>query len=514
MRRAVLVAILCLGLAAPPALAADLVIGIPSEATSIDPHYQDLTPTTQIREHIFETMILSGPQDELLPGLATAWRITDDPRVWEFTLRRGVRFHDGSPFTARDVVFSIARAPDVPGAPSTFKRYLEGIVEVTAPDDFTLQVHTTKPMPMLPNSLSRIAIVSARLPRDVTPAQFNSGEAAIGTGPYKFVEYVPGSHVKVAVNPDYWGGRQPWDNVTFRLFTAAPSRVAALLAGDVDMIADVPPPDVPRLSTSEKFAIAQGPSNRVIFWALDVYREKTPFITAKDGQAIANPLRDRRVREAISLAVDRRVLVERVMENLAIPASQIPPPSYGGYDAAITTPKADPTRARALLAEAGFPDGFKLAIHSTNNRYPNDANLAQAVAQMLSRIGIETSVTALPVALYFGAARKNEFTMPQIGWGMAPGDAGVVMREALRSDSINNYGKWSNPNFDALLDRADREMDPASRNALLAQASRIAADDVALIVTHYQVNMWAAKKTLKIVPRMDEHTLAMSVTPN
>jgi len=183
MRRAVLVAILCLGLAAPPALAADLVIGIPSEATSIDPHYQDLTPTTQIREHIFETMILSGPQDELLPGLATAWRITDDPRVWEFTLRRGVRFHDGSPFTARDVVFSIARAPDVPGAPSTFKRYLEGIVEVTAPDDFTLQVHTTKPMPMLPNSLSRIAIVSARLPRDVTPAQFNSGEAAIGTGP-------------------------------------------------------------------------------------------------------------------------------------------------------------------------------------------------------------------------------------------------------------------------------------------------------------------------------------------
>jgi peptide/nickel transport system substrate-binding protein len=369
-------------------------------------------------------------------------------------------------------------------------------------------------MPMLPNSLSRIAIVSARLPRDVTPAQFNSGEAAIGTGPYKFVQYVPGNHVKLAVNPDYWGGRQPWDTVTFRLFTAAPSRVAALLAGDVDMIADVPPPDVPRLSTSEKFAIAQGPSNRVIFWTLDVYREKTPFITAKDGQAIANPLRDRRVREAISLAVDRRVLVERVMENLAIPASQIPPPSYGGHDAAITTPKADPARARALLAEAGFPDGFKLTIHSTNNRYPNDANLAQAVAQMLSHIGIETSVTALPVALYFGAARKNEFTMPQIGWGMAPGDAGVVMREALRSDSINNYGKWSNPNFDALLDRADREMDPASRNALLAQASRIAADDVALIVTHYQVNMWAAKKTLKIVPRMDEHTLAMSVTPN
>jgi peptide/nickel transport system substrate-binding protein len=512
MRRAVVIALLALVLA-PPTFAADLVIGIPSEATSIDPHYQDLTPTTQIREHIFETMMLSGPQDELLPGLATSWKITDDPTVWEFTLRHGVRFHDGSPFTARDVVFSLARAPDVPGAPSTFKRYLEGIVEVTAPDDFTLRVRTAKPMPMLPNSLSRIAVVSASLPRDVTPSRFNSGEAAIGTGPYKFVEYVPGSHVKLAVNPDYWGGRQPWDTVTFRLFTAAPSRVAALLAGDVDMIADVPPPDVPRLASSDKFALAQGPSNRVIFWAMDVYRETTPFITAKSGQPIANPLRDRRVREALSLAIDRRVLVERVMENLALPASQIPPPSYGGYDATIATPKADPARARTLLAEAGFPDGFKLAIHTTNNRYPNDANLAQAVAQMLSRIGIETSVTALPVALYFGAARKNEFTMPQIGWGMAPGDAGVVMREALRSDSINNYGKWSSPEFDALLDRADREMDPAARNALLAKASRLAADDVALIVTHYQINMWAAKKNLAIVPRMDEHTLAMSVTP-
>src|SRR5260221_55984 len=332
MRRAAVIAVLCLGLAAAPARAADLVIGIPSEATSIDPHYQDLTPATQIREHVYETMMVSGPRDELLPGLATAWRITADPTVWEFTLRRGVRFHDGSPFTARDVVFSLARAPDVPGAPSTFKRYLEGIAEVIAADDFTLRIRTSKPLPMLPNSLSRIAIVSAKLPRDVTPARFNSGEAAIGPGPYKFAEYVPGSHVKLAVTPDYWGGRQPWDSVPFRLFTAAPSRVAALLAGDVDMIADVPPPDVPRLSSSEKFAIAQGPSNRVIFWTMDVYRETTPFITAKSGQPIANPLRDRRVREALALAIDRAILLDPVMENLAVPASQIPPPSYGGHD--------------------------------------------------------------------------------------------------------------------------------------------------------------------------------------
>ena len=510
--RSLLVAVALL-LAARAALAAGLVIGIPSETTSIDPHYQDLTPNYQITEHIFEPLVRNGPRDELIPGLALSWQIGPDPNVWEFSLRPNVKFSDGTPFTARDVVFSLDRAQDVPGAPSTMKRHLQAIAEVTAVDDHTVRIRTKKPSPTLPGDIAVIAMISATLPRDVAPARFNKGEGTFGTGPYKLVEYVPGSHVTLAANPNYWGGRTPWDTVTFRLFTNPGSRVAALLAGDVDLIADVPALDVPTLEASGKVKVVRGPSNRVIFWAMDVARETTPFITGNDDRPIPNPLRDRRVREAFSLAIDRKLLVDRIMNGFAVPASQIPPESYGGHDSSIAVPAADPARARALLAEAGYPDGFKLTIQTTNDRYPNDSQLAQAVAQLLSRIGVQTKVQAMPVALYYGAARKKEFTMAQIGWGQAPGDAGLVMREALRTGSINNYGGWSNPDYDAAIDAAASETDQAKRNALLAKASRIAADDVALIITHYQVNVWAGKKGLKIVPRMDERTLAMSVTP-
>ncbi len=494
-------------------LAASLVIGIPSETTSIDPHYQDLTPNHQITQHIYEPLIRTGPNDELMPDLALSWQVMSDPTVWEFALRQGVKFQDGSPFTARDVVFSLDRAQDVPGAPSTMKRYLQEIAEVTAVDDHTLRIRTKRPAPTLPNNLVAIAIISAKLPRDIAPARFNRGEGTFGTGPYKLAEYVPGSHVKLTGNPDYWGGKPAWDNVTFRLFTNRGSRVAALLAGDVDLIADVSANDVPTLEASGKIKVVRGPSNRVIFWTMDVARETTPFITDNDDRAIPNPLRDHRVREAFSLAIDRNLLVDRIMNGFAVPANQIPPKSYGGYDPSIPMPAADPARAKSLLAEAGYPAGFKLTIQTTNDRYPNDSELAQAVAQRLSRVGIRTTVQAIPVALYFGAARKKEFTMAQIGWGQAPGDAGLVMREALRSDSINNYGGWKNERFDTLIDQAASETRVTERNALLAAASRIAAEDDALIVTHDQVNVWAGKKGLNVIPRMDEQTLAMSVSP-
>jgi peptide/nickel transport system substrate-binding protein len=494
------------------ALAANLVIGVPSETTSIDPHYQDLTPNHQITQHIFESLVQTGPNDELIPGLAISWQITLDPTVWNFALRQGVRFTDGAPFTARDVVFSLDRAQDVPGAPSTLKRYLQEIAEVFAVDDHTLRIRTKKPAPTLPSNLAGIGIISAKLPRDVASMMFNKGEGTFGTGPYKLVEYVPGSRVKLAANPDYWGGKPTWDNVTFRLFANRGSRVAALLAGDVDLIADVSANDVPTLEASGKVKVARGPSNRVIFWSMDVARETTPFITDNDDQAIPNPLRDRRVRQAFSLAIDRNLLVDRIMSGFAVPANQIPPVEYGGHDPSIPFPAADPARAKSLLAEAGYPKGFKLTIHTTNDRYPNDSELAQAVAQQLSHVGVTTKVQTMPVALYFGAARKKEFTMAQIGWGQAPGDAGLVMREALRSDSINNYGGWKNERFDALIDEAASETRKTERNALLAAASRVAAEDDALIVTHYQVNVWAAKNDLDVVPRMDEKTLAMSVT--
>jgi peptide/nickel transport system substrate-binding protein len=238
----------------------------------------------------------------------------------------------------------------------------------------------------------------------------------------------------------------------------------------------------------------------------------TPHVTGKDGREIKNPLRDLRVRQAMDLVIDRQAIVERVMEGIAVPAYQTVPEGFGGYNPKLTIPKPDIAAARKLMAEAGHADGFKMTIHSTNDRYVNDAKLAQAVAQMLARLGIEVSVAGLPVAVYFGPAREQQFTMNQVGWGNVTGESSVVLISALNSKSRDNYGRWNNPKFDGLLAAASQELDTAKREAMLREAIEIAMADVALLPTHFQVNVWAARKGLRVAPRTDELTLAMSVT--
>ena len=504
---------LALAMAAGEAAQAQtLRIGLAADTTSIDPHFQDIGPNITVQKHIFDALIQTGARGELIPALATSWRIAgDDPTLWEFTLRRGVVFHDGTPFTARDAVFSLKRAPDVPNSPSTMKRYLEDIASVEAVDDFTLRIRTKEPSPIMPNNLVPIAIVSAKIGARAEPGGFNTGAFAIGTGPFRFVEWVSGSHVKLAVNPAYWGDRPVWSEVMLRPIVNSGARVAALLAGDVDVIADVPPIDVPRLAREPGLVLSRGVSSRVIFWAMDVFRETTPHVTGKDGSAIANPLRDLRVRRAIALALDRNVIVRQVMDEIAVPAQQIVPPGISGHRADISMPASDSAAARRLMAEAGLANGFKMTIHTTANRYPNDLKQAQAVAQMLARIGIEVNVVGLPLAIFFTEARKYEFSFNLVGWGFTSGDAYVILREALQTRANNNYGRWSNAEADALLAVARTEMDGAKREAALVQVQRVALADFALIPTHFQLNVWAVRKGLAIDARMDEATLAQSV---
>ncbi|MBI3706592.1 MAG: ABC transporter substrate-binding protein [Proteobacteria bacterium] len=494
------------------AAAANLAIGVAAETTSIDPHFQSLTANHEIRRHIFEGLVAVGPNNDLRPELATSWRLTADPQVWEFRLRPGVRFHDGTKLTARDVAFSLTRAFGIPGGTANFRRFVEDVAEAVAIDDLTLRVRTRTLAPLLPASLALIGVVPEKLGPLLSGSAFNDPAVALGSGPYRLVEAVPGSHVKLRAVPDHWSGPPAWDEVTFKLLSNSGARVAALLAGDVDAIADVPTTHAASLVKDDRVAVVQGPSHRVLLWAMDVFREKTPFITAKDGSPIANPLRDRRVREALSLAIDRQAIVGRVMEGLAIGTNQIIPSGFSGHDADAPLPRPDLARARALMAEAGYGDGFRLTLHATSNRYVNDAKLAQTMAQMLARIGVEAGVNAMPVAIYYGPARKFEFSMNLVGWGHPSGDAMTVMREALRTGSINNYGRWSNAEYDALLDRAERDMDLARRGQLLQQAQRIATADVALLPTHFQVNIWATRRGLRIEPRIDELTLAMSVS--
>lgn len=500
-------------LSASPVWAADLRIGIAAEATYIDPHAQEIGPNVDVRMHIFDTLVRIGPREELLPGLAESWRIAEPPLTWEFKLRAGALFHDGTPVTAADVAFSIARAPNVPGAPSTYSRHLRNLDSVTVVDDRTLRIQTKRPGPLLPASLAHIAIVDRRIGKDASPASFASGASTNGTGPYRFVEFVPGNRLVLEANQNYWGAKPRWNRVVMRPMRTPATRLAALLTGDVEAISEVPTADVEKLVRENRVTLSRGISNRVMFWAMDVARETSPFVTARDGGPLANPFRDRRVREAVALVIDRRALVERLMEGIAVVANQIPLEGHNGFIEGLATPAVDVPRARALMASAGYANGFRLTIHTTNGRYVNDTRLAQAVAQMLARLEIEVTVQPVQIANYFTQARNREFSFLQVGWGHNSTDPLLVMRETFHSTAANNYGGWTNAAVDGYLDAAETELDAARRQEMLAGVTRLAISEAVVVPTHYQVNVWGSRRGLRYVPRRDEATFADNFVP-
>ena len=309
--------------AAPLAAAADLKIAVAADVTSIDPHFFNLFPNNNIAEHIFDKLVQMDPDSKMIPGIATSWKTIDDT-TWEFKLRKGVKFHDGSELTAEDVVFSIDRVPLVPNSPGRFTAYTKAIVSKQIVDPYTLRLKYAVPYPLAPNDLSTIYIVSKKVAANATTEDFNSGKAAIGSGRYKFVRYVNGDRVELARNDNYWGDKPVWDKVTFKIIKSEPARVAALLSGDVDAIEGVPTADLARIKADPKFNVTSKISHRVIYFNFDHLDRVSPFITAKDGKPLAkNPLLDLRVRRAISKAINRQAIADRVMEGQAIPSGQL-----------------------------------------------------------------------------------------------------------------------------------------------------------------------------------------------
>jgi peptide/nickel transport system substrate-binding protein len=295
--------------------------------------------------------------------------------------------------------------------------------------------------------------------------------------------------------------------------------VAALLAGDVEFIDNVPTTDITRLEMNPKLNLSQGVSNRVIYLHMDQFREDSPYVKAKDGGPIKNPLKDVRVRRAISKAINRPAIVERVMEGVAIPAGQLLPAGFFGVSENLKPEKYDPQGAKQLLADAGLPDGFQLTIHGPNDRYINDAKIAEAIAQMLTRIGIKTAVETMPKSVYFkrasrgGPNKSPEFSFVLVGWGAGSGEASSPLKSLLhtydksRGFGASNRGRYSNPEVDQLVEQALATVDDAKRQKLLAKATEIAINDLGIIPLHYQVNTWASRKGLKYLARTDEQTL-------
>ncbi|HTE14745.1 MAG TPA: ABC transporter substrate-binding protein, partial [Burkholderiales bacterium] len=414
-----------------PARAADISIALSADVTSMDPHYHNLTPNNNVAEHIFETLVTKDARSKLKPALAESWRAIDD-LTWEFKLRRGVKFHDGGDFTAQDVVFSLDRVPTVPNSPSSFAAYSKQIVEKIVVDSHTLRFKTATPYPLMPNDMSTIFMLSARAAKGAATEDFNSGKATIGTGPFKFVRYAKGDRIELARNDSYWGAKSAWDKVTLRVITADPTRVAALLAGDVRAIENVPTSDISRIAKSSDLTLYRTVSHRLMYIHLDSNRDRTPFVTDKTGKPLEkNPLKDLRVRRAISKAINRQALVERVMEGAAVTTGQLMPEGMFGYTSALKPEPYDVDGAKKLLAEAGYPDGFAMTLHAPNDRYVNDEQIAQALAQMLARAGIATRVEAMPSSVYFSRASKLEFSFMLVGWAADTAESSSPLKALL-----------------------------------------------------------------------------------
>jgi peptide/nickel transport system substrate-binding protein len=506
--------------------AKELTIGLSAEPSAMDPHFHNLTPNNSLTRHIFDRLTDQDENQFVQPSLALSWRATDD-KTWEFKLRAGVKFSNGDDFTANDVIYSVCRAPRVENSPSSFGIYVRAISGMTAPDPLTVVITTDKPYPLLANELSTIGILSAKAngagtvtfdrqeckgvgPYPKTEA-FNSGEAAIGTGPYRLVRYTKGDRIILERNETYWGDKPVWPRVVFRAISSAGPRVAALLAGDVDLIENVPIQDLARITANPSYKVVKALSNRVVYLHFNYLDDAPPGVADAGGK---NPFRDARVRAAISKAIDRDAIVARIMGGIAMPAAEMLPPTMFGANKDVHVAKADPDGAKKLLAEAGYPSGFSLTLATPNDRYVNDAQIAQAVAQMLTRIGIKSSIDAMTQSQFFAKRNKREFGFWLAGWLADTGEMSSPLKSLIATPNKDkgmgptNPGGYSNPKVDALIDQALATIDDAKRGALLAQASRTAMDDYGLLPLHFEMTTWAMRKDLAYVARADQYTQA------
>ncbi len=498
--------------------AKELAVGLGASVTSADPHFHALNPNVALHTHVFEYLVAQDAEQRLTPALATSWKAIDDT-TWEFKLRQGVKFHDGSAFDAEDVLATLKRVPWVPNSPSAFTIYTKSIAKAIVVDSHTIRFKTASPYPLLPNDLANVFIINRKYV-EASTEDFNRLRAAIGTGPYKLTQFVLGERYVMERFDGHWGAEEPWEKVTFRQINSAPSRVAALLAGDVQLIENVPTADIESLKKNPDVVLSQGVSNRVIYFAMDQERPTTPFITDKQGKPLdKNPLQDLRVRQALSKAINRNGLVARVMEGVAIPAGQLLPESFFGTSPNLKATEFDPEGAKKLLAEAGYPNGFRLTLHGSNDRYINDSRIVQTVAQMYSRIGIEAQVEIMPWATYATRATNREFSVFLVGWGSGTGETSGSLRALLacwdpqRGMGTANRGRYCSKEMDGLLGQGLGTIDDKKRAQILARASEVAMNDVGIIPLHYEVTTWATRKGLKYNPRVDQNTMAMELRP-
>jgi peptide/nickel transport system substrate-binding protein len=472
-----------------------------AEALTLDPHSQNEGPTTTLMHQIYEPLIVRNPTGEMESALATSWAPSaDNPNVWVFELREGVTYHGGESFDANDVVFSLNRAMT---EASNFKELLTGVVDVRATGDFTVEVETDGPNPLLPNNLTNIMMMDqgwSEANGVVDVQDYAAGEDSFaarntnGTGPFVLQSRTADVETVLTQNADYWGiGTFPMDvtEIVFTPIQNPATRVAALLTQEVDFIQDVPVQDLQRVTDTDGIGLATAAQNRVIFFGMNVGADDLTL----DNVEGANPLADVRVRQAMNIAINREAIQQVVMRGQSAPAGVLSPPPVNGWTAELDEyPAYDIDAARALMEEAGYGDGFTIQLDCPNDRYINDEAICQAAVGMFAQLGITVNLSALPRAQHFPLIANLETDFYLLGWGVPTYDAEYIFNFLYHSRT-EGRGSWNGTNFsdpdvDAMVQSLTSNTDLDSRNQTIADLFAMSEEQLIYLPIHNQVLNW------------------------
>ncbi|MBP2305808.1 ABC transporter substrate-binding protein [Azospirillum melinis] len=496
-----------------------LSIGAISAPNSLDPQFYQSPTNNQTLRQIFDPLVTEDAEGRVRPLLAQSWRAVDE-LTWEFKLRPGIRFHDGTPLTPDDIAFTVERVPAVPNSPGSFVPYVRNIAAVEPIDATTFRIRTKTPNPYLDRDFTNLYILSRRIHAGAATADFTAGKLAVGTGAFRYAGFTVGQQIELERNPDFWGTPTGWNRVRTRFIPDAGARVAGLLSGDLDLIDGVPVQDVAHLAADPRLAIFSVASATSVYLFPDASRDQSPFVTDRTGKPLDhNPLKDVRVRQALSLAIDRKGIVEKLLLGQGTAADQFAPPPAPDRLPGRPTPAADPARARQLLAEAGYPDGFGLTIHGPSGFFTSDVAVLQAVAQGFSRIGVDTKVETLPIATFFSRATNREFALFMTTYATT-NSAELLRQVALTRNPDTGAGPfnrqhYSNPKVDTPLLEALRTFDPERRVGLIREALAALDEDAGIIPVFFPRFNWAGRKThVRFIPgNAFGHTNAVFTEP-
>jgi peptide/nickel transport system substrate-binding protein len=480
------------------------------DALTLDPHAQNEGPTHNLGHQIYEPLIIRDSQGKAVAGLAESWTITADPLVWEFKLRKNVTFHDGSPFTADDVIFSFNRASQ---PTSDMKSLLSTVDTMSKADDYTLRIKTKGPNPIFPSNLNNLFIMSRSWTEKNNAGTVQDFKAkgdnfavrnANGTGAYSLVSREPGVKTVLKRNDNYWGkGQVPLEitEITYLPIQDDAARIVALLSGEVDFVQDVPVGELDKLTADPKLLVNIGPENRSIFLGLNVGDKELKSSDIKGR----NPFAEKKVRAAINMTINRAAIQKTTMRGQSLPTGTIVPPGVNGYTKDLDViPLPDPAKAKALMAEAGYADGFSVAFHCPNDRYVNDEAICKAIVGQLATVGIRANLLAQSKTLHFPLIEHNppETDLYLLGWGVPTFDSHYIFSFLYhtRTDKEGGWNatRYSNQDIDKLITGLTQETDLSRRNQTIAAIWKVLADETIYIPIHIQTLAYAMKPDLDI----------------